>query len=296
MRVSIIGSNGFLSTAIAKFCNDKGWNLNVFGLSEPDQHQYDHFYRINLMQEELDVNTLLDSSIIIYAAGAGIQSNLRDDSSLIFRLNVIAPVAVCNNLKNRGYKGILVTFGSYFEIGEVDTEKAFSEEDILSAISPAPNDYIISKRMLSCFVASYKHDFTHWHFYLPTIYGERENPVRLIPYTINSIKANIPFHFTSGTQTRQYIYVEDIPKMLELSFEKGLPSGIYNVAGRDIMTVREIVERIHCVLGKDVPDNCFGSAQRDDVGMRYLVLNGEKLERNTGFVAKTRLDDVIDRY
>ena len=296
MKISIIGSNGFLSTAIALYCNDKGWELDVYGLNKPVSHKYSHFYPLDLMTEEIDISTLLDSSIIIYAAGAGIQSNLRDDSSLIFRLNVIVPVSICNELKTRNYNGVVVTFGSYFEIGEIEAERAFTENDILSAVSPAPNDYIISKRMLSCFVSSYKHPFTHWHFYLPTIYGEGENPVRLIPYTIQSIKNNTPIQFTAGIQTRQYIYVNDIPRLLELSFQKELPSGIYNVAGRDILTVREIVCLIHQVLEKPLPDNCFGKAQRDDVGMKYLVLDGSKLEELIGFRASTRLEDIIKRY
>lgn len=28
-------------------------------------------------------------------------------------------------------------------------------------------------------------------------------------------------------------------------------------------------------MGKEVPDGCFGSVQRADVGMKYLALNGK---------------------
>lgn len=296
MKISIIGSNGFLSTAIGEYCNLQGWELDIYGLDRPVRHSFDRFHRVDLMKEELEVSTMLESDLIVYAAGAGIQSNLRDDSAMIFRLNLSIPVGICNELKRLDYRGTLVTFGSYFEIGETHIRKAFTEEDILSAFSRAPNDYVISKRMLSCFVSSYRHSFTHWHFYLPTIYGEKENPVRLIPYTILSIRSKTPIQFTAGDQTRQYIYVNDIPKLLECSFEQGLPSGVYNVAGKDIMTVREIVELIHRVMGERVPEGCFGAAERDDVGMKFLVLNGDKLESMTGFQATTRLADVIKKY
>ena len=97
----------------------------------------------------------------------------------------------------------------------------------------APNDYTVSKRMLSKFVASYKHDFTHWHFYIPTIYGAGENPKRLIPYVINAIRNGEELHFTAGDQTRQYIHVNEVPRMLALAFEKNLPSGLYNIQGKE---------------------------------------------------------------
>ncbi len=86
--------------------------------------------------------------------------------------------------------------------------------------------------MLSKFVASYKHDFTHWHFYIPTIYGAGENPKRPIPYVINAIRNGEELHFTAVDQTRQYIHVNEVPRMLALAFEKNLPSGLYNIQGK----------------------------------------------------------------
>ena len=46
------------------------------------------------------------------------------------------------------------------------------------------------------------------------------------------------------------------------------------------MTVKEIVTLIHKVLGKKVPDGCFGSAQRADVGMKFLALDGSKYKQH----------------
>ena len=188
MKISILGTNGFLSSAIAKFANKEGWTLIMYGLDEPKGHKYDAFYKINLMDSDLDCSSLLDSNIVIYAIGAGIQANLKEGFNLIYNLNVTVPVTICNKLKELDYRGCFVTFGSYFEMGETKESRFFTEKDILTSTCPAPNDYTVSKRMLSKFVASYKHDFTHWHFYIPTIYGAGENPKRLIPYVINAIR------------------------------------------------------------------------------------------------------------
>lgn len=296
MKISILGTNGFLSTAIARYANVAGWSLDMYGLSEPVGHNYNNFYKVNLMDAELKCSSLLDSDMIIYAIGAGIQANLKEGFNLIYNLNVTAPVTICNKLKELEYKGIFVTFGSVFEMGETKEERFFTEEDVLTSLCPAPNDYTVSKRMLSKFVASYKHDFKHWHFYIPTIYGAGENPKRLIPYVINAIRNSDELHFTAGDQTRQYVHVSEIPRMLALAFEKNLPSGLYNIEGKETITVKEIVTMIHQAMGKEVPDGCFGSVQRADVGMKYLALDGKKLRDTIGFKAQIDICHCIDSY
>ena len=296
MKIAILGCNGFLSTAIAIYANKKGWHLDMYGLDEPQGHKYDKFVQCNLMDAELDCTPLLDSDIIVYAIGAGIQANLKEGFNLIYNLNVTAPVTICNKLKELDYKGVFVTFGSVFEMGETKEEKFFTEDDVLTSTAPAPSDYVVSKRMLTRFVTSYKHNFTHWHFIIPTIYGVGENPKRLIPYVVNAIKNNEELHFTAGDQTRQYVHVSEVPSMMELAFKENLPSGMYNIEGKETLTVKEIVMEIHHNYGTEVPEGCFGSVQRSDVGMKYLALDGEKLRDAIGFKATIKITDVINTY
>ena len=107
----------------------------------------------------------------------------KEDFNLIYNLNVTAPVTICNKLKELDYKGSSLLFGSVFEMGETKEERFFTEEDVLTSLCPTSNDYTVSKRMLSKFVAPISMDST-LHFYIPTIYGAGENPKRLIPYVI----------------------------------------------------------------------------------------------------------------
>lgn len=296
MKISILGCNGFLSTAIAKYANQKKWTLDMYGLDEPQGHKFDKFVQCNLMDAELDCSPLLDSDIVMYAIGAGIQANLKEGFNLIYNLNVTAPVTICNKLKELDYKGVFVTFGSVFEMGETKETHFFTEEDVLTSTASAPSDYVVSKRMLTRFVTSYQHDFTHWHFIIPTIYGVGENPKRLIPYVVNAIKNNEDLHFTAGDQTRQYVHVSEIPELIELAYNKKLPSGMYNIQGKETLTVKEIVELIHHEMGKDMPEGCFGTAQRTDVGMKFLALNGIKLDKLIGFSSSVLIKDVIKNY
>ena len=296
MKISILGTNGFLSTAIAKYAISKGWTLEMYGLQSPTEHTCDVFHLVNLMDSEMDCTSLLDSDLIVYAIGAGIQANLKEGYNLIYNLNVTAPVTICNKLKELDYKGCFVTFGSVFEMGATTEQRYFTEQDVLTSLCPAPNDYTVSKRMLSSFVSSYKHDFTHWHFYIPTIYGAGENPKRLIPYVVNAIKNDEELHFTAGDQVRQYVHVSEVPRILDLALSKNLPSGVYNIQGSETLSVKEIVTKIHHAMGKEVPAGCFGSVQRADAGMKYLALDGTKLKNAIGFEAEKSIEDTLNDY
>ena len=83
MKISILGTNGFLSTAIAKYAVAEGWTLEMYGLQRPDDHDCNLFHQVDLMDSEMDCSTLLDSDLIVYAIGAGIQANLKEGYNLI---------------------------------------------------------------------------------------------------------------------------------------------------------------------------------------------------------------------
>lgn len=295
MKIAILGTNGFLSTAIAKHAFEQGLTVDMYGLYKP-QHPYHQFFEINLIRGKMNADCLMNADMVVYAIGAGIQSNLNESLDLIYSLNVSAPISICNMLRILDYKGVFVTFGSYFELGERPEHRLFSEEDIINTKAPAPTDYVISKRMLTQFVSSYQHDFTHWHFILPTIYGAGENPKRLIPYTINAILNQEQPFFTTGSQIRQYIPVKEIPSLLQLASIKKLKSGVYNVAGKDILSVQQVVEIIHKHFGATLIPECFGKEERSDIRMKYLALNGQKLHNAIGFSSEEVLVNQLDAY
>jgi nucleoside-diphosphate-sugar epimerase len=294
MYVAIIGTNGFLSSAIAKFAIDKGWCVDMYGLEEPN-HAYTNFYYLDLINEEINDSSFLGKDLVIYAAGAGIQSNLNENADIIYELNTFVPIKICRYLQNYNFKGRFITFGSYFELGESKQHQPVTETDIINAMTPAPTDYVISKRLLTRFVTSYKHDFVHWHFILPTICGPGENIKRLIPYTINAIKNGDDLHFTSGNQVRQYLFVGDVLMCINEAINKNLHSGVYNIEGKAI-TVKDLVAKITTKMGAHLDDSIFGGVVRSDTIMEYLALDGAQLKKSIGYTTPTEINEILDFY
>ncbi len=296
MIVSIIGSNGLLSRTFSNYCHKNDIVLKIYGRQVPVGDRYSKFVQVDLIKDKLDFVTLSESDVIIYTAGAGIQSNVFHSSEDIELLNTIVPISIFNELNKLNFKGILVTFGSYFEIGVNNQDILFDEEMVIHSIYDSVNDYTTSKRKLTSFIACHKFSFTNYHFILPTIYGEIESRHRLIPYTIDSLRKNDDLNFTSGNQVRQYIYVGEIPQIIFQSIKYKLEKGIYNISGRETLTVKQLVELIHSTLGKPLNDEIFGTAKREDTGMMNLQLDGSLLRNKIYFEPVVRIVDIINMY
>ena len=100
MKISIIGANGMLSVALTKYYNvKKGVTVDVYGLDVPKGYECDNFYQVNLLKDKLDYDKLVASDVIVYASGAGVQAALQTDSSLMYALNVNAPIEMTLQLK-----------------------------------------------------------------------------------------------------------------------------------------------------------------------------------------------------
>lgn len=85
-------------------------------------------------------------------------------------------------------------------------------------------------------------------------YGPYQFPEKLIPLTIlNGLEGKPLPVYGSGSNVRDWLYVEDSVRALWLILKKGRPGEKYNVGGRNERTNLEVVERICDTLDALVP-------------------------------------------
>ena len=190
----------------------------------------------------------------------------------------------------------LISFGSYFEIGENTENRSFSENDLLLSMRRVPNAYCISKRLLSRYFSSASDKIPFLHFILPTIYGENENENRLIPYLLRAIKNGEKLSFTSGEQVRQYLYVDEVPKIIEEAIDRHIPSGIYNIEGNETLSVKQLVCMLLEAHGINPDMSIFGTVKRQDEGMKILQLDGSKLNSLIDHHCNHTILSVLGKY
>ncbi len=295
MKTCFIGATSFLGNSFANFFLNQNINISVFGRSKP-QFPCEEFYPIDLNNENFSFSEFLKYDIIYYFAGEGIQSDKGYSLKNLYNVNLFKIIEICDYLNKNSFNGILISFGSYSEIGPILPNVKQNEEEIIFSKSILPNDYSKSKRLLTTFIQSSKFNFKIYHLIIPTIYGPGENPNRLIPYLIRKGKNNETIFLTHGNQIRQYLFVNDIPEIVNNMISLNIQSGIYNIEGPDNYSVKDLAIMILKYFSFDLNLIRFGTIQKWDSEMNYLKLDGSKLSNLLGDTKKKGLIEILPKY
>lgn len=303
MKIAIIGANGMLSVALAKYYMAKeGVSVDVYGLDAPKDYECDNFYQVNLLKDKLDYDKLLTADVIIYASGAGVQAALSTPSDLMYALNVTAPIAITLQLKKREYKGIYVSFGSYMEIGlNGEDGKAFTEDEVICSTLPVTNDYGLSKRLYGRYMKDFTAGFTFYHFILPNMFSEDDlKPgTRLVPYTLQYLldykagKNPQAPRFSAGLQTRQFITLEEMIQTVDKAICKQISAGVYCIGGGEFLSIRNLIERLFTIYDVPCKDEFFGQEVRRDGDIKSLRIDGSKLMSALGELPNAKIEDIF---
>nr|WP_294080427.1 dTDP-glucose 4,6-dehydratase [Proteiniphilum sp. UBA5384] len=130
----------------------------------------------------------------------------------------------------------------------------FTEETRYDPHSP----YSASKASSDHFVRAY-----HDTYGLPTVisncsnnYGPNQFPEKLIPLFIHNIRQNKPLPvYGKGENVRDWLYVEDHARAIDLIFHKGKAGETYNIGGfnewKNIDLIRVIIKTVDRLLGRE---------------------------------------------
>ncbi len=130
-------------------------------------------------------------------------------------------------------------------------------------------------------------------------YGPKQHDEKLIPTIIrNALKGNpIPI-YGDGKNIRDWLYVLDHCKGIDLVFHKGLKGETYNIGGRNERTNLQIVNRICEILDEKLPkENSYKELitfVEDRAGHdRRYAIDASKFENELGWKADENFDTGI---
>ena len=175
-------------------------------------------------------------------------------------------------------------------------DKPFDEMNRYEPHSP----YSASKASADHFVRAY-----HDTYGLPTIisncsnnYGPHQHEEKLIPLCIKKIlnEENIPVYGT-GENIRDWLYVGDHARAIDIIFHKGNAGETYNIGGNNELTNIDIINKII-----EIEDELLGREKgyskklitfvndRPGHDLRYAI-NSNKLQKNLGWNPMMNFDD-----
>ena len=132
-------------------------------------------------------------------------------------------------------------------------------------------------------------------------YGPNQFPEKLIPLVINRLKTNdkIPV-YGKGLNVRDWLYVEDHAKAIDLIFHEGKSGETYNIGGNHEMTNIDIVTTIINVYneltGKDINKDDVITYVQDRSGhdLRYSI-DSTKLQTELGWKPEETFETGINK-
>ena len=182
---------------------------------------------------------------------------------------------------------------------------AYGEEFFTEKTSYTPHSpYSASKAASDHFVRAY-----HDTYGMPTIvtncsnnYGPYQFPEKLIPLFINNIRHRRPLPvYGKGENVRDWLYVEDHARAIDLIFHRGRTAETYNIGGfnewRNIDIVRLIVKTTDRLLGN--PEGYSDSlityvTDRPGHDARYAI-DSRKLQRELGWEPSLQFEEGIEK-
>ncbi len=182
--------------------------------------------------------------------------------------------------------------------GSLGATGYFTETTPLDPHSP----YSASKASADFFVKAYADTFK-----LPVNitrcsnnYGPYHFPEKLIPLMIHNALAHKPLPvYGDGLQVRDWLYVEDHCKAINLAIEKGVPGEIYNVGGHNERTNLFIVQKILSYLHEKVDPTIDESLIRhveDRKGHdRRYGIDPSKIKADLGWEPETMFEEGIEK-
>lgn len=125
-------------------------------------------------------------------------------------------------------------------------------------------------------------------------YGPYHFPEKLIPLMIANALADKPLPvYGTGENIRDWLYVEDHCKAIDLIAHKGRIGEVYNVGGHNEMANIDIVKLICQKLGKPESLITFVT-DRKGHDMRYAI-DPTKIHTELGWLPETKFADGIDK-
>ena len=176
----------------------------------------------------------------------------------------------------------------------------FTEETKYNPHSP----YSASKASSDHFVRSY-----HDTYGMPTIitncsnnYGPYQFPEKLIPLFINNIRHRRPLPvYGRGENVRDWLFVEDHARAIDLIFHKGRAAETYNIGGfnewKNIDLIKVIIKTVDRLLGNPEGqslDLITYVTDRPGHDMRYAI-DSRKLQSELGWEPSLQFEEGIEK-
>jgi dTDP-glucose 4,6-dehydratase len=304
--ILITGGAGFIGSHVVrlfvnKYPDYKIVNLDKLTYAGNLENLQDVENAPNYVFERADIvdQALIDSifrkhqpdAVIHLAAESHVDRSISSPDEFV-KTNVLGTTVLLNSAKQLwadDYAGKLFYHISTDEVyGSLGDEGFFTEETSYDPRSP----YSASKAASDHFVRAYGHTYG-----MPVVisncsnnYGSYQFPEKLIPLMIHNIRNNKPLPvYGKGENVRDWLWVEDHAKAIDVIFHTGKQGETYNIGGNNEWKNIDLIHLLCSIMDEKLGRASGDSAKlitfvKDRAGhdLRYAI-DASKINRDLGW-------------
>ena len=266
--ILVTGGAGFIGSAVVRRLVSQGRKVvtldkltyagNRASLKDAEESDAHIFVEGDIADGELVLSLLRDHAVdgIMHLAAESHVDRSIDGPGIFVQTNVVGTVALLDAALEY-WRGLEGARKEAFRFHHVSTDEVFGELEFDDTLFTEETPYA-PKSPYSASKASSDHFVRAWHetYGLPTVisncsnnYGPYHFPEKLIPLTIlNALEGKQLPVYGKGENVRDWLYVDDHARALELVLTTGVPGESYNVGGNEERTNLQVVEAICDIL------------------------------------------------
>jgi dTDP-glucose 4,6-dehydratase len=307
-----IGSN-FIKYMLSKYKEYKIINLdkltyagNLENLKDVENNPNYTFIKGDICDKEL-VEEIFSQDIdyvVNFAAESHVDRSIMDPEIFV-KTNVLGMVTLLNAAKKAWEQGDGFKEGKKFlqvstdEVyGSLGETGYFTETTPLDPHSPYSSSKAAADLIVKAYYDTYKMPVNITR--CSNNYGPYQFPEKLIPLMINNClnKKSLPV-YGDGLNVRDWLYVEDHCKAIDLVLHKGKIGEVYNIGGNNERTnieiVKMIVSYIHDNVDSSVDESLIKYVEDRKGHDRRYAIDATKIKEELGWYPETKFEDGIKK-
>src|SRR5437764_6468129 len=292
MRVLVTGGSGFIGSHVVDKLRARGHVPVIYDLRPSPWHEPGTVDTVlgSITDREALERALHSCDAVAHLAAVADVNDVHAEPEDAERVNARGTVAVLEAARRAGVKRIVYasTIWVYSDChaDEVD------EETLL----PAPSHLYTSTKLageLYCkaYQELYGIDYTILRFGIP--YGPRAREAAVIPAFVGKALRGEPLTLAGdGSQSRRFVYVEDLAEGVALAVADVARNRVYNLASEENVSIRQIAESVRQEMG-DV-EIVYTEARPGDFNGK--VVDSSRAGQELGWGAATPFSEGVRRY
>ena len=231
--------------------------------------------------------------VVNFAAESHVDRSI-EDPALFLKTNILGTGVLLDGCRTCGIRRFhqVSTDEVYGDLPLGRPDLLFTEESPLDPHSP----YSSSKASADLLALAYRRTYG-----VPVTisrcsnnYGPFQYPEKLIPLTIKRALQDRPIPlYGDGKNVRDWLYVEDHCRAIDLILQKGKDGEIYNIGGHREISNRDLIRRILHLLGK--PDTLITPVPDRPGHDRRYGMDTRKIRTHLGWQVETDFEEGLKR-